>query len=109
MVRYLASSAKHATTTAVASRHGKELSSLLAIYVRHSFMNQSIIHPTIICFLSLTSPIVPAIGRTTPPRLPRLRDKAFVTPDTDDRVPAEACLSKEETPRKVARTVEEGP
>ena len=58
---------------------------------------------------SLTSPIVPAIGRTTPPRLPRLRDKAFVTPDTDDRVPAEACLSKEETPRKVARTVEEGP
>lgn len=53
----------------------------------------------------LTSPMVPAIA----PRLPRLRDKAFVTPETDDSVPAEACLSKDETPRKVARTVEEGP
>lgn len=53
--------------------------------------------------------MVPAIGRTTPPRLCRLRDKAFVTPETDDRVPAEACLSREDTPLKVALTVEEGP
>lgn len=52
--------------------------------------------------------MVPAIGRTTP-RLPRFRDRAFVTPETDDRVPAEACLSKDETPRNVARTVEDGP
>lgn len=57
----------------------------------------------------LTSPMVPAIGRTTPPRPPRLRDKAFETPETDDRVPAEACLSRELTPRKVALKVEEGP
>lgn len=53
--------------------------------------------------------MVPAIGRTTPPRLRRLRDKAFVTPETDDSVPAEACLSREDTPLKVALTVEVGP
>lgn len=53
--------------------------------------------------------MVPAIGRTTPPRLPRLRDKAFVTPETDDRVPAEACLSREDNPLNVAFTVDEGP
>ena len=53
--------------------------------------------------------MVPAIGRTTPPRLRRLRDKAFVTPETDDRVPAEACLSREDNPLKVALTVEVGP
>lgn len=58
----------------------------------------------------LTRPIVPAMGRITiPPRPPRFRDSAFVTPETDDRVPAEACLNRDDTPRKVARIVEDGP
>lgn len=58
---------------------------------------------------SLTNPIVPAIGRTTPPRASRFRERALVTPDTDERVPAEACLRRDDIPRKVARTVEDGP
>lgn len=53
--------------------------------------------------------MVPAIGRATRPRVPRFRDNAFVTPETDESVPTEACLTSEENPRKVARTVEDGP